>query len=164
MDNFSTDLNESPLCIREVYDLWYFLLVNTMSYDAEIMMRHVGAGEIGQQLRMLAKQSRGSEVGSQQPFNKPGILHTIITPAQLGEGWRQDDGWTCWPSLETQTPIPHGPQFTVCMKGRHAVPEAGLSPSLPTVLFNTVTLPSPASGGGGGAQQSASLACSRSWA
>lgn len=33
------------------------LLVNTMSYDAEIKMRHVRAGETVQQLSVLAKQS-----------------------------------------------------------------------------------------------------------
>lgn len=67
---------------------------------------------------MLAKQSRGSEVGSQHSFKKPDVLNTIITPAQLGVGWRQDDGWACWPSLEMQTLIPLGLQFTVCMKDR----------------------------------------------
>lgn len=61
---------------------------------------------------MLAEQFQGPEVGSQHPFNKAGRRpEHIITPAQLRVGWRQDDGWACWPSLETQTPIPLGPQF-----------------------------------------------------
>lgn len=42
---------------------------------------------------MLAKQSRGSEVGSQQPFNKPGALHTIITQlSSARDGDRMMDG------------------------------------------------------------------------
>lgn len=54
MGSFSTGLTETPLCIREVYDLWYFLLVTTMSYDAEIMTRL--EREHNSQLCMLAEQ------------------------------------------------------------------------------------------------------------